>query len=83
MARPAAGGVPAGDQGPSIDPQIVIWIEKPTGQYVDTIFITQQTGLYGIGNRPGRFDFNSGPNWPYGRRVFRSLTTLATRFTNG
>ena len=24
---------------------------------------------YGLGNRPGRFDFNSGPNWPYGRRI--------------
>src|SRR6185503_15255952 len=23
---------------------------------------------YGLGNRPGRFDFNSGPMWPYGRR---------------
>ena len=29
--------------------------------------------MYGLGNRPGRFDFNSGPPssdlWPYGRRV--------------
>ena len=24
---------------------------------------------YGLGNRPGRFDFNSGPLWPYGRRI--------------
>jgi hypothetical protein len=22
-----------------------------------------------MGNRPGRFDFNSGPEWPYGRRT--------------
>ncbi len=49
-------------------PQIVAWVEKPGGEYVDTIFITQQTGTYGMGNRPGRFDFNSGPGWPYGRR---------------
>ncbi len=49
-------------------PQIVAWVEKPTGEYLDTIFITQQTGTFGIGNRPGRFDFNSGPAWPYGRR---------------
>jgi len=64
------GGIaPASDNPQGLDPQIVIWIEKPTGEYVDTIFITQETGLYGIGNRPGRFDFNSGPKWPYGRRV--------------
>lgn len=63
------GGIPASSEGPEIDPQIVAWIEKPSGEYVDTIYITQQTGHYGIGNRPGRFDFNSGPNWPYGRRI--------------
>jgi hypothetical protein len=63
------GGIPASSEGPEIDPQIVAWIEKPSGEYVDTIYITQQTGRYGIGNRPGRFDFNSGPNWPYGRRI--------------
>ncbi|MBA2545109.1 MAG: fibronectin type III domain-containing protein [Deltaproteobacteria bacterium] len=50
-------------------PQIVAWVESPAGVYVDTAFITQQTGSFGIGNRPGRYDFNSGPNWPYGRRV--------------
>ncbi len=49
--------------------QIVAWVEDTAGQYVDTIFITQQTGSFGLGNRPGRFDFNSGPKWPYGRRV--------------
>jgi hypothetical protein len=69
------GGIAAGPQNPEIDPQIVVWIAKPSasavlpGPYVQTIYITQQTGRYGIGNRPGRFDFNSGPNWPYGRRV--------------
>jgi fibronectin type III domain protein len=63
------GGIQAGAQGPQIDPQIVAWIEKPSGQFVKTVFITQQTGHYGLGNRPGRFDFNSGPNWPYGRRI--------------
>jgi hypothetical protein len=63
------GGIPASSEGLEIDPQIVAWIEKPSGEYVDTIYITQQTGRYGIGNRPGRFDFNSGPNWPYGRRI--------------
>jgi hypothetical protein len=50
-------------------PQIVVWLETPDGQYIDTLFITQQTGRFGLGNRPGRFDFNSGPMWPYGRRI--------------
>ncbi|HEY4182109.1 MAG TPA: CFI-box-CTERM domain-containing protein [Kofleriaceae bacterium] len=50
-------------------PQIVAWIEDATGHFIATIFITQATGTYGIGNRPGRFDMNSAPQWPYGRRV--------------
>jgi hypothetical protein len=50
-------------------PQMVVWLEKADGSYVDTLYITQETGTYGIGNRPGRFDFNSGPIWPYGRRI--------------
>jgi hypothetical protein len=49
--------------------QIVAWIEDPAGNYVDTIYITQETGTFGLGNRPGRFDFNSAPGWPYGRRI--------------
>jgi hypothetical protein len=49
--------------------QIVAWLEDASGNYVDTIFITQQTGTFGLGNRPGRWDFNSGPKWPYGRRA--------------
>jgi hypothetical protein len=54
---------------PEISPQIVAWLETPGGEYVHTIYITNQTGRYGMGNRPGRFDFNSGPGWPYGRRT--------------
>jgi hypothetical protein len=58
---------------PSDQLQIVGWIEKADKTYVDTIYMTQKTGHYGLGNRPGRFDFNSGPTgndmWPYGRRV--------------
>ncbi len=50
-------------------PQIVIWLEDAAGNYKDTLFITQQTGTYGLGNRPGRWDFNSAPQWPYGRRL--------------
>jgi hypothetical protein len=75
------GGLPAGkrpippetpDQAknqPEVQPQIVAWLEKTDGTYVDTIYVTEKTGRYGIGNRPGRFDFNSGPLWPYGRRT--------------
>ena len=55
--------------GRNMPPQIVVWLEDPAGNYVDTIFITRETGTYGLGNRPGRFDFNSGPMWPYGRRI--------------
>ena len=49
--------------------QMAAWIEDTGGVYVDTIYITQQTGTFGLGNRPGRYDFNSGPRWPYGRRI--------------
>src|SRR5688572_25480670 len=49
--------------------QIVAWLEDAAGSFVDTIYITHATGTYGLGNRPGRFDFNSGPLWPYGRRT--------------
>ncbi len=54
---------------PSDNLQIVAWVADSAGAYKDTIFITQQTGTFGLGNRPGRFDFNSGPIWPYGRRI--------------
>ncbi len=61
------------DFTPSDQLQIVAWVETASGQYVDTIYITNKVGRYGIGNRPGRFDFNSGPvmndMWPYGRRI--------------
>jgi hypothetical protein len=49
--------------------QMVAWLETASGQFYDTIYITQETGTFGLGNRPGRFDFNSGPMWPYGRRI--------------
>jgi hypothetical protein len=59
--------------------QIVAWIEDDKDNYVDTIYMTAKTGVYGMGNRPGRPDFNSGPYpnpalgiddmWPYGRRT--------------
>jgi hypothetical protein len=62
--------------------QTVVWITKddpPAYTYVDTLYITAKTGHFGMGNRPGRMDFNSGPPpnpaagitemWPYGRRI--------------
>lgn len=54
---------------PAADLQLVGWIEDSTGAYVDTVFITNKTGQYGLGNRPGIMEFNSGPRWPYGART--------------
>jgi hypothetical protein len=64
---------------PTSSLQMVAWLEKADGTFVDTLYITAKTGLYGMGNRPGRFDFNSGPTpdpskgiddmWPYGKRI--------------
>jgi hypothetical protein len=50
------------------DPQIAIWIETAGGAFVDTIMVTRLIGTFGLGNRPGRFDFGGGYLWPYGRR---------------
>src|SRR3954471_12285748 len=67
------------DFTPSDSLQIAAWVEDSAGNYVDTLYLTQKVGVYGLGNRPGRFDFNSGPvpiptkhvddMWPYGRRI--------------
>ena len=57
------------DFTPADNLQIVAWLEDAAGNYVDTVYITQSVGSRGLGNRPGRFDFNSGPAWPYGRRT--------------
>jgi len=46
---------------PTSSLQMVAWLEKTDGTFVDTLYITAKTGLYGLGNRPGRMDFNSGP----------------------
>ncbi len=56
------------DMTPEEDMQIVIWIEDDQGNFIDTVFITRTTGSYGLGNRPGIMEFNSGPGWCYGRR---------------
>lgn len=57
------------DTKPAPQIQVVAWLEDAAGNFVDTMYITDAVGRRGIGNRPGRFDFNSGPMWPYGRRV--------------
>jgi hypothetical protein len=53
---------------PTAGLQIAVWLEDADGSFVDTLFITQATGTYGLGNRPGIRDFNSDFKWPYGRR---------------
>jgi hypothetical protein len=80
IASSARADRPAGlciDVGVSFVPsdqlQIVVWVEDTRGHFVDTIYVTSKIGRYGLGNRPGRFDFNSGSpihdSWPYGRRI--------------
>jgi hypothetical protein len=54
---------------PTDDAQMVLWLEKPDGTFVDTLYITRDTGTYGLGNRPGMMEFNSAWQWPYGRRT--------------
>ncbi|WP_428267216.1 CFI-box-CTERM domain-containing protein [Haliangium sp.] len=76
---PAASVAPAEDDAtcrvvqvemtPSEGLQIVVWIEDSEGNYVDTAYITELTGTYGLGNRPGMMDFNTAYRWPYGRRT--------------
>jgi hypothetical protein len=61
------------DFTPASAMQIVAWLETPDGTYVDTLYVTQKTGRFGLGNRPGRADFNTGSEtgdtFPYGRRI--------------
>jgi hypothetical protein len=50
-------------------PQIAVWVQSADGtQFVDTLMVTNLTAVRGIGNRPGRWDFLSGPWFPYGKR---------------
>jgi len=60
---------PLASEGNQFAPQIVAWLEDTAGNFVETVYLTQATGTFGLGNRPGRVDFNSGPLWPYGRRT--------------
>jgi len=52
-----------------LGPQIAVWIQDSTGKFVDTLMVTNATSVRGIGNRPGRWDFLSGPLFPYGKRA--------------
>jgi hypothetical protein len=71
LARPAAAQqcrVVELHLTPTAGLQIVAWLEDAQGAYVATTYVTHAVGMYGIGNRPGIVEFNSGPRWPYGRR---------------
>lgn len=48
--------------------QIAAWIEHADGTFMRTLGLTQSVAVYGIGNRPGAGQMNSGYRWPYGRR---------------
>src|SRR5689334_1639085 len=45
-----------------------VWIVGDDGSHFQTIRLTEGVGRYGIGNRPGARQMNSGFHWPYGRR---------------
>ncbi|WP_434424459.1 hypothetical protein [Nannocystis pusilla] len=49
--------------------QIAIWLEDAKGEYVQDVMVTQAVGKYGIGNRPGIWNFLSSWRAPYGPRV--------------
>ena len=64
-APPASRRVDRLDLGP----QIAVWIESADrAQFVDTLMVTNMTAARGIGNRPGVWNFLSGPFFPYGKR---------------
>jgi len=48
--------------------QLALWLESADGRYLATVRLTQAVSYYGIGNRPGASQMNSGFRWPYGRR---------------
>ena len=53
----------------NIGPQIAVWVENADRSvFVDTLFVTNQVGARGIGNRPGLSNFVSSPKSPYGKR---------------
>jgi len=45
-----------------------VWLETGDHTLVDTLMVTSLTASRGIGNRPGIWNFRSGPKFPYGKR---------------
>ncbi|MEO8212748.1 MAG: hypothetical protein ABI560_06135, partial [Myxococcales bacterium] len=64
----ASGGALEFRFTPTARTQVAIWVEKSDGTFMDTVGLTQSVSLFGIGNRPGAAQMNSGFRWPYGRR---------------
>lgn len=64
------GGAACGQTLEHLDfgPQIAVWLETADHALVDTIMVTSLTATRGIGNRPGVWNFRSGPKFPYGKR---------------
>src|SRR5438132_5066617 len=48
--------------------QIAVWIEDAQGHYVDTVYLTRLTGVFGLANRPGQHLLRSDIRFPYCRR---------------
>jgi hypothetical protein len=45
-----------------------LFIETDDGARFRTLALTEEVGRFGIGNRPGALQLNSGYRWPFGRR---------------
>jgi Fibronectin type III domain len=67
---PADGACVFDPQHPDLGPQIAVWLESADGtSFVETLMVTNAVAVHGIGNRPGTWDMQSGPRFPYGRRA--------------
>jgi len=65
----AGGGCVRSVQRLDLGPQIAVWVESADRTtFVDTLMVTNMTAARGIGNRPGVWNFLSGPLFPYGKR---------------
>ncbi len=53
---------------PTARAQLAVWIESADESRFATLRLTQSVAYYGIGNRPGALQMNSGFRWPFGRR---------------
>ncbi len=51
-----------------LGPQIAVWIETGDHHYVKPLMVTNGVAARGLGNRPGEWNFLSGPKFPYGKR---------------